>query len=435
MTATRSKPSRARLGRTSRSRYRRLLGGIFGVLLIGCVMYLALTVQNGLPGERYYILHADLADAGNLDTYDDVRIAGRNIGQVSAISYSGQQAHVTLQIQSGDAPIRQGSTIRIRLNGLIGDKFVQITPALHGPALPSGATIGIAATTAAPDLFDVLNTFRNRQIAELRATIRGLGEGFIGRGDDLNAALGDSPTLLQAAQPLLATLNANPAADRRLLPSLDALADAVAPARFNIADGFAPEAAALQPLATHASSLAATLAEAPGVETTASEQLPVIDGLLKQTEGLASAIRRLTRPAPAAFAAVSRLLRAAETPLREATGLLKAAIPLVPVALRLTGRVNPLAAPLARLLDDSIPLLTQIGLRTCDLVNAANWLRQAASYGQLPDGPLGPHNVVRVLEATNADAVQGGPKLPSGLIATDSDPAPCTAVSEAIPTP
>jgi ABC-type transporter Mla subunit MlaD len=404
-----------------------------GVLLIGAVMYLALTVQNGLPGERYYILHAELADAGNLDTYDDVRIAGRDIGQVSAISYSGQDAHVTLQIEPGDAPIRQGSTIRIRLNGLIGDKFVQITPALRGPELPSGATIGLSATTTAPDLFDVLSGFRNRQISDLRATIRGLGEGFIGRGDDLNAAIGDSPALLRAARPLLKTLNANPAADRRLLPALDALADAVAPARFNIAGGFAPEAASLQPLAAHASSLAATLAQAPGVETTASQQLPVIDGLLAQTDGLASALRRLTRPAPAAFAATSALLRDAETPIRDATGLLRDAIPLVPVALRLTNRVNPLAAPLAQLFEDSIPLVTQIGLRTCDLIKAANWLRQAASYGQLPDGTLGPHNVVRVLEATNSDTVEGGPKLPSGLIATDSDPAPCTAFTEVIP--
>ncbi len=418
--------------RQTRNAARLITAGAVGLLVIGMVLYLSVTSQNGLPWARYYVIHVRLTDAGDLDTYDDVRVAGRRIGQVAAIRYEHGFAEVTLQIDQGDAPLRQGSIVLVRLSGLIGAEFVQITPALHGRPLPSGATIGVSQTHTNPDLFDVLSAFSPPIVRDLRATIRAVGIGFLGRGQGLNQAIADGPPLERAADPLLASLNAEPQAVRSFIPSLDALADAVAPARFNIVDGFVPEARALKPLADNGRALGAIFTQAPGALTAATAQLPSVDALLDQTDGLARAVRALTRPAPAALRATAQLLEAAPTPIRNATGLLAASVPLVPAALRLIDRVNPLAAPLEAMLADSVPVVSDLGARACDLVNAAAWLRDSDAFGQAPDGPLGPHNVVRILVAGNADLVQGGPKLPSSQIKFDANPAPCTATSEVV---
>jgi virulence factor Mce-like protein len=424
---------RSGAGRRRASSLRLTLAGLLGLAAIWGLMYVAVTAQNGLPFRRYHVMYANFARAGDLQTYDDVRIAGERIGQVSGISFTNHIVHVKLQLDTNAPRLRDGTTAQIRLNGLIGAEYVQLTPSANGRYLPAGATIPASVTSTTSDLFDAMSTLDQPRRQDLRTIIRGFGEGFLSRGYDINQALADSPPLMRDADAFLQTLNAEPAALRRLFPSFDALSRQVYPARYDIALGFDPEARAAYPFAARAGDVQQMLQRAPATLRAASTQLPLIDNLLSATGGLAQATARLTVPAPGALRAATGLLQHAPGPLRSSFRLLSATQHAIPVTLALTAAIAPLSPPLARLFSNVLPILSVAGATVCDFKNAFAWLHSASGFGVPPNGPIGPFGYLRILVGGNAETNTGQGPAPSSQIKVDTTPAPCIAAAEKVP--
>ena len=417
-------PATATNRRRSRGRSNlRLIGAIMlGLAVILTALYVSLTAQNGLPLQHFRILVVDLSSAGDLQTYDDVRIAGDRVGQVLTIHLEHGEAVAKLQVGANAPPLRQGTTALLRLSGIVGAEYIQLTPSSSGAILRNGATIGLQDTGVTPDLFDVLDAFDQHRRTDLREIIRGLGEGLLSRAQGLNRATADSPALLHNADGLLGALNAEPQAIRNLFPDSDALAAAVEPARRDVADGFAPESRMVEPLVRDRPDVQAAFDRLPPALSAMQADLPAIDQMLDASERLSQATTRLSASAPSGLRALTALLRAAPTPLRATNRLLKGTGQVVDPVLRLTNRLAPLSAPLTRLLAGFDPLWNTISSRDCDLTDLATWLRSAAGYGTPPGTSLGPQNVVRVL----LGAVES---LPEGAAppASDAAPAPCMA--------
>src|ERR1700759_3690558 len=74
-----------------------------------------------LGGSTPYTLHADFQDAGGLVTGDEVLMGPAQVGQVKSISLTANgQAQVTMSIDSGAAPLHEGTVARIYENSLSG---------------------------------------------------------------------------------------------------------------------------------------------------------------------------------------------------------------------------------------------------------------------------------------------------------------------------
>ncbi len=106
------------------------LVGIFVLIGLLCVAYL--TVKLGkmeLIGGNYYTIYAKFQSVAGLKTGCSVQMAGVEIGRVADISLDvkDKMALVTMRIDK-DVPICDDAIASIKTSGLIGDKYVSITP-------------------------------------------------------------------------------------------------------------------------------------------------------------------------------------------------------------------------------------------------------------------------------------------------------------------
>ena len=104
--------------------------GIFIFIGLICVGYL--TVKLGkmeLVGSNCYTIYANFDSVGGLKKDSSVKMAGVEIGRVSNVSLDVENlnARIAMKIQKG-VPVQDDAIASIRTSGLIGDKFVSISP-------------------------------------------------------------------------------------------------------------------------------------------------------------------------------------------------------------------------------------------------------------------------------------------------------------------
>jgi phospholipid/cholesterol/gamma-HCH transport system substrate-binding protein len=111
--------------------------GIF--VFIGCAALAGLLVKFGRLGEgvtHYYELTVRFADASGLLTNSDVLLAGAKIGRVSGgprLVHDGPGVFVPLRIYDY-VKIPLGSKFTVGSSGLLGDRFVTVTPPTGQPS-------------------------------------------------------------------------------------------------------------------------------------------------------------------------------------------------------------------------------------------------------------------------------------------------------------
>ena len=119
--------------------------GIFVIIGLLCVAYL--TVKLGkmeLTGGNDYTVYARFTSIGGLRVGAGVEIAGVSVGKVSAINLEqddeGSLAVVTIKVKNG-VELTDTCIASIKTAGLIGDKYVSLSPGGSIDLLENGAEI------------------------------------------------------------------------------------------------------------------------------------------------------------------------------------------------------------------------------------------------------------------------------------------------------
>jgi phospholipid/cholesterol/gamma-HCH transport system substrate-binding protein len=140
-----------------------------------------------------------------------VKYRGIQIGKVKSIAYSGDEAQLTLAINSDDLRyLPANATVHIASNTIFGAKSVEFVP----PASPSAMSLRPGAHVHASAVAVEVNTLFQSLIdllhkidpVELNGTLSALAEGLRGHGNDLGALLSGLNTLTKQANPKLPTL-------------------------------------------------------------------------------------------------------------------------------------------------------------------------------------------------------------------------------------
>jgi phospholipid/cholesterol/gamma-HCH transport system substrate-binding protein len=129
-----------------------LFVGIFVLLGLAAVVYLTIKLGAGaLVGGDTYVIEARFTNAGGLNTGGSVLVAGVPVGRVDGIRVqsSDYSAIVTLRINDG-VKLPTDTMASIKTSGLIGDKFVSLSPGADDTFLESGNLITM--TESAVDL-------------------------------------------------------------------------------------------------------------------------------------------------------------------------------------------------------------------------------------------------------------------------------------------
>jgi len=136
-----------------------LVVGVFVLAGLAAVAYLALRIGAGaLVGGDTYALKARFSNAGGLNPGSNVLIAGVPVGRVDSITLNpaDYSALVELRVRK-DVRLPVDSIASIKTSGLIGDKFLALSPGGEDEMLPPGALINDTESTV--DIESLISRF------------------------------------------------------------------------------------------------------------------------------------------------------------------------------------------------------------------------------------------------------------------------------------
>jgi phospholipid/cholesterol/gamma-HCH transport system substrate-binding protein len=115
--------------------------GLFLVLGILALGYLSVKLGRvSFFGGGNYSVTVEFPSVGGLKTGSSVEIAGVEIGRVESIGLADYQARVVLRLNR-DVQLQEDSIASIKTKGLIGEKYVRISPGGSDKIIPPNGRI------------------------------------------------------------------------------------------------------------------------------------------------------------------------------------------------------------------------------------------------------------------------------------------------------
>lgn len=131
-----------------------IIVGFFVLVGIACLGYLAIKLGKlEVLANSGYPVYADFPSVAGLKLGDPVEIAGVKVGRVEKMGLMEDRARLQLRLQD-DVKLQEDVIASVRARGLIGDKFVLITPGASDKIIPPGGRI--RETDSPPDIPDLI---------------------------------------------------------------------------------------------------------------------------------------------------------------------------------------------------------------------------------------------------------------------------------------
>jgi ABC-type transporter Mla subunit MlaD len=166
--------------------------------------------------DAYYV-RAIFDNASTLVTGEDVKVAGAKVGVISDMDVTDERrAAVTLRIDDADfQPFKEDASCIIRLQGLIGERFVECEPgSAQAEALTriedgdgQGERLLPVERNSSPVDLDLLNNVMRLPYRQRFAILLNeLGTGLAGRGEELGEVIHRANPALRETEALIKTL-------------------------------------------------------------------------------------------------------------------------------------------------------------------------------------------------------------------------------------
>ncbi len=134
-----------------------LMVGFFIILGIVCLGYLSIKLgKMEVVGGKGYEIYAIFSNIGGLRTGSSIEIAGVDVGRVKSITLDNYQARVVLDLP-WSVKIQEDAIALVKTKGLIGEKYVEITPGGSEKIIQPGGRI--RETQPAVDLEGLISKF------------------------------------------------------------------------------------------------------------------------------------------------------------------------------------------------------------------------------------------------------------------------------------
>ncbi len=124
-----------------KSRYLELTVGVFLLLGILCLAYLSIGIaRKEFFNSGGYDVQAVFSNCNGLRPGSPILIAGVQVGRVKRIALQDYEAKIQMIIDSKVA-LQKDTIASIRTKGLIGEKYIELTPGAADEQIPPGGTI------------------------------------------------------------------------------------------------------------------------------------------------------------------------------------------------------------------------------------------------------------------------------------------------------
>lgn len=320
-------------------------------VLIGAVvlLLLALGAAKVVSGRDPYTINV-LVPAAD-DTYPGTRVtlAGRPVGEVSAVGVDGDMAKLTLHIDDSAAPLPSGTLARIAWNSVIGRRTIELTAAPRSnPAMPSGKTI--RSKTERVELDDIIAALDAPTRAKVQRLVAQLDATLDGNEKAVNTTLSSAGPFVEALGQVLRGVGQDGPAIKALVTRLRQVTDVLAQRHSDVSATVANLTALTTEAARQQQQLATALDTVPStlragtaffgkVPAAVDKALPLVQRLRPATDQLPAVAAKLNPVLTDLSPTVAELrptLAAASELLGETPGLLdstSATLPDVTTAL------------------------------------------------------------------------------------------------------
>jgi phospholipid/cholesterol/gamma-HCH transport system substrate-binding protein len=131
--------------------------GFFMIIGIICLGYLSIKLgKMEVFGDKGYEIQAVFSNSGGLKSGSSVVIAGVEVGRVKRIVLDDYQAKVFINLPL-DVKIQEDAIASIKTKGLIGEKYVEITPGGADELIKPGGRI--RETQSAIDFEELISNY------------------------------------------------------------------------------------------------------------------------------------------------------------------------------------------------------------------------------------------------------------------------------------
>jgi phospholipid/cholesterol/gamma-HCH transport system substrate-binding protein len=210
--------------------------GVARIAGLAAIVIAAITLAVVLLGgeEDAYEVTAEFRNASQLVGGELVVVGGVKAGMVEDIELDDDnRARVTFTVDEEYAPLERGTTATVRSTSLAGiaNRRVELTLPQDGEGgseIDDGGTLSESETVSEVDLDQVFNTANPRTVADLKRVIQGLDDAGKGLGKEANRSFEYLNPLLSTSREVLAQLNSDREAVRRLLVDGSELSGALA---------------------------------------------------------------------------------------------------------------------------------------------------------------------------------------------------------------
>jgi phospholipid/cholesterol/gamma-HCH transport system substrate-binding protein len=144
--------------------YLEFVVGLFLAIGIGCLAWLSIKLaRKEFFARNGYEVQAAFSNGSGLRRGTPVVIAGVEIGRVESVGLEDYEAKARIVIRQG--VILQGDTIAsIKTKGLIGEKYIELTPGASDKTLKAGGVI--RETQSAMDLEGLIGKYIQGNLAK-----------------------------------------------------------------------------------------------------------------------------------------------------------------------------------------------------------------------------------------------------------------------------
>jgi virulence factor Mce-like protein len=195
-----------------------MTGFVLSVVALLMLLWLQFGGSIPLRAEKYRF-KASFDEAALLVEQADVRMAGIDIGKVVDKELVDGRSLATIELEEPYAPIPSDTRVLLRTKALLGETYVELTPGERraGP-LEDGGTLRRGAAQEAVQIDEIVRTFDKPTRAAFQGWMHELARAIrLGRGEDLNDALGNLPGFVASGEDVLRVLREEEPALRALV--------------------------------------------------------------------------------------------------------------------------------------------------------------------------------------------------------------------------
>jgi phospholipid/cholesterol/gamma-HCH transport system substrate-binding protein len=322
----------------------------FAASCIGLLLFLWISFGGSTSlSPRGYEISAEFDQAENLGSQADVRISGVDVGKVISVGLDRHTGltRAVMEIDPQFAPRPVDTRAILRQKTLLGETYIELSSGSPtARKLADGATLPRGQIAPTVQLDQILSTFDPATRQAFETWMQQQGIALTGRGQDLNAALGELYPFATNVDSVLAVLNRDSGATSTLLRDGGQVLAAVTRSPSALQQLVDNANTTFSATAAQANALAATIRAFPPFLTATKTTIDRVERFAVTTKPLVDELR------PAAV---------------QLSPALKSLAVLAPELNSLLFNVGPLTSAskagvpaIQRFLGDSVPLLTRL---------------------------------------------------------------------------